>query len=54
MIRCIIGIILKISTNQFTLIKFISYLFFKKKKKKHIFLKYLVPSYALYLLNIKY
>ncbi|XBT18619.1 MAG: tRNA pseudouridine synthase A [Candidatus Shikimatogenerans sp. Tcar] len=53
MIRCIIGTILKISTNKLSLIKFISNYYLKDKKYKN-FLKYLVPSYALYLLNVKY
>ncbi|XCC45384.1 MAG: hypothetical protein ABUS76_00575 [Candidatus Shikimatogenerans sp. Ttur] len=49
MIRCIIGIILKISLNKKNF-----FFFFKCFKKKKKFLKYLIPSYGLYLLNVEY
>ncbi|XBT18297.1 MAG: tRNA pseudouridine(38-40) synthase TruA [Candidatus Shikimatogenerans sp. Tduv] len=49
MIRSIIGVILKISTNKISFNKF----FFLLKNKKY-FIKYLLPSYALYLLDVKY
>lgn len=50
MLRCIIGVILKVAINKISLKKFMFYL----NQNTKYFLKYLVPSYALYLLDVEY